>query len=86
MPAHLERLDIAPSRLDRWEDAANPIGDAGYSLRRELLAVRADPTVHNFRRAANAARLIEGAATLDVQRQMAMITAIEIENDAGIRL
>ena len=85
MTANLERLNIAPSRLDRWEDTAKAIGDSGYPLRRELLAVRADPKVHNFRPAANATRLIEGAATLDVQRQMAMITAIEIENDAGIR-
>lgn len=82
MSDHLRHIDIAPARLHRWREAAIALGDAGLTLRIELDAVSLDPSRHNLRRAARAARYIETITSGD-QQQVANVTATELENDAS---
>lgn len=75
---HLEHVDLTHRRLALWLEAAERLGERGIALEIELRSVATDPSRHNLRRAARAARmaetrvhgglaLIAGAAALEIE-------------------
>lgn len=79
---HLDHVTIEPGELACWMAYANGLGAIGLTLRLELDLVASDPSRHNLRRAARAARYVASIADAE---QTAAINAIATQLEETAR-
>ena len=73
---HLEYVTIEPAVLDAWERIALELEDAGRAVRLEFADVRREPSRHNLRCAARAARHAERSTTGDAATMASALATV----------